>query len=141
MADDAPHMLAVTLSAAHLGNLERFQETSGIASRDAALALLLDIAFESVTATGRRFWDRPIAAAEAPIEQARILADRLLAEGHATAAAGLRHATAGERIGHALLEGLREACQTALTTIEALDPKTQLLAEELRLEIDKRLLK
>jgi hypothetical protein len=35
---------------------------------------------------------------------------------------------------------LRDACQFALTAIEALDPKTELMAEELRLEVDKRLL-
>jgi hypothetical protein len=72
-------------------------------------------------------------------ERARELAERLRAEGHHGAAEQIHHATMGERIGHALLEAVREACQTVLTTIEALDPKTQLLAEELRLEIDKRL--
>ncbi|MBV8915131.1 MAG: hypothetical protein JOZ05_19080 [Acetobacteraceae bacterium] len=73
------------------------------------------------------------------IDRARELADRLRAEGHQAAATHLHHATTGERIGHALLEAIREACQIVLTTIEALDPKTQLMAEELRLEVDKRL--
>ena len=98
---------------------------------------------EAATGTGRRFWDKPIApradGGDEAIGRAQALAERLRAEGHATAADRLHHATAGERLGHALLEGLREACQTVLTTIEALDPKTQLMAEELRLEIDKRL--
>ena len=67
------------------------------------------------------------------------LAERLRAEGHVEAAHRVEHATLGERIGDAMLDALRAACQFALTTIEALDPKTQLLAEELRLEIDKRL--
>ncbi|HYZ64908.1 MAG TPA: hypothetical protein VE650_20845 [Acetobacteraceae bacterium] len=73
------------------------------------------------------------------IERARELADRLRAEGHHEAAERLNRATLGERVGRALLEALREACQVVLTTIEALDPTTELMAEELRLEIDKRL--
>jgi len=75
-----------------------------------------------------------------PAAQARDLADRLHAEGHVEAAEQVHAATAGNRIGHALLEAVREACQIALTTVEALDPKTALLAEELRLEVDKRLM-
>ncbi len=73
------------------------------------------------------------------IERGRALAERLDAEGHAEAAERVHAATLGERIGDELLGALRAACQFALTTIEALDPKTELLAEELRLEIDKRL--
>jgi hypothetical protein len=38
-----------------------------------------------------------------------------------------------------LLLALREVCQTALTAIEAIDPATETMLEELRLEIDKRL--
>jgi hypothetical protein len=140
VAEDDLQPIEVRLNPEQLRNLERFQEARSIASRDAAVGMLLDIAFEAVTATGRRFWDRSIVA-DAPVDQARALAERLRAEGHATAADRLQTATAGERIGHALLEALREASQTVLTTIEALDPKTQLLAEELRLEIDKLLLK
>jgi hypothetical protein len=73
------------------------------------------------------------------IEQARELAERLRAEGHHGAAEQVHSAALGTRIGDALLEALREACQTVLTTVEALDPETTLMAEELRLEVDKRL--
>lgn len=73
------------------------------------------------------------------LDRARELADRLRAEGHDEAADHLVHATVGSRIGGELLDALRGACQFVLTTVEAIDPKTQLLAEELRLEIDKRL--
>src|SRR3954447_22690167 len=98
-----------------------------------------------VTGAERRFWDKPLIGPETSqtnadqLAQARELADRLRAQGHLAAAERVQHATAGARVGRALLEALREACQTALTTIESLDPPTQLLAEELRLEVDKRL--
>jgi hypothetical protein len=38
-----------------------------------------------------------------------------------------------------LLAALRETCQVALTAIEAIDPVSATLIEELRLEVDKRL--
>ena len=140
MADEPSQILQVRLSATQLANLARFQEERGIASQETAVALLLDIAFEAVSGTGRRYWDKPLSVSgEAPIGQARVLAERLRRQGHTAAAERLHAATAGERITRALLEALREACQTVLTTVEALDPATQLMAEELRLEVDKRL--
>lgn len=72
-------------------------------------------------------------------DRAAELAERLRSEGHLEAADRVEHATIGERIGDAMLDALRGALHFALTTIEALDPKTELMAEELRLEIDKRL--
>ncbi len=71
--------------------------------------------------------------------QARNLAEQLRAEGHHSAADRLEHASLGQRIGGELLAALREACEFVLTTVEALDPKTTLMAEELRLEVEKRL--
>lgn len=123
--------IAVTLTQSQLDKLDRFKTARGLASRDDALALLLETAFDSVDQVDQA----------APVDQARALADRLRAAGFTTEAERLHTATANHGLGHTLLETLREACQTILTTIEALDPKTQLLAEELRLEIDKRLLK
>ncbi|HTB42225.1 MAG TPA: hypothetical protein VK741_01270 [Acetobacteraceae bacterium] len=38
-----------------------------------------------------------------------------------------------------LLFALRETCETILTAIEAIDPVTQTMIEELRLEVEKRL--
>ena len=130
--------LQIEPSAAQLAMVDDFQRKMGQPSREAAILLLLDIALEAVTGTGRRFWDKPIVSAE-PIERARALTERLRAEGHHTAAERVEHATLGEQIGAELLDALRGAAQFALTTVEALDPKTQLMAEELRLEIDKRL--
>jgi hypothetical protein len=73
-------------------------------------------------------------------QQAQELAARLAAEGHHSAAEQMRDAVNGSYIGAALLQALRDACQFVLTALETLDPKTALLAEELRLEIDKKLL-
>lgn len=72
-------------------------------------------------------------------ERAEALAERLRAEGHHEAATRVEHATLGERLGDAMLDAIRGACHFVLTTIEAIDPKTELMAEELRLEIEKRL--
>ena len=140
MAGDTTIPIQFDVLAPQLELIERFQRENGLASRQDAVVLLLDIALEAVTGKGRRFWDRPLTdAGGAPVDQARALADRLRAEGHHAAAEQMQHATVGSRIGDAVLGGLREACQTVLTTIEALDPKTALMAEELRLEIDKLL--
>ena len=76
---------------------------------------------------------------EEELGQARVLADRLRAEGHEHAAERVEGATFGQRLGAELLDAVREACEFVLTTIEALDPKTTLMAEELRLEVEKRL--
>jgi hypothetical protein len=74
-----------------------------------------------------------------PTSRAKQLLARLRAEGHQSAADDVQKAITGPHLGTTLLHALREACQTILTAIEALDPKTQLMAEELRLEIDKKL--
>jgi hypothetical protein len=71
---------------------------------------------------------------------AQELVARLRAEGHLAAATKLENAIDGPKLGKELLHSLRDACQFVLTAIEALDPTTEMLAEELRLEIDKRLL-
>ncbi len=70
--------------------------------------------------------------------RAKALAERLRAEGHHEAAG--RVETAGTGVGAAVRHTLDDACQWVLTAIEALDPKTAAMAEELRLELDKRLL-
>jgi hypothetical protein len=40
--------------------IEAFQHKESLPSRARAIELLLDIAIETVTGTGRRFWDKPI---------------------------------------------------------------------------------
>jgi hypothetical protein len=76
-----------------------------------------------------------------PEESAERLA-RLLAEhGHPQHAHGLRRALArgAGGAGRAVLLALDEACQTLLSAVEAFDPETEGLIEELRLSIDRRL--
>jgi hypothetical protein len=41
--------------------------------------------------------------------------------------------------GALLLEGLRDVCQVVLTAIEAIDPVSATMVEELRLGVDSRL--
>lgn len=50
----------ISLSDAQLTAVDRFREDRKLASREAAVGWLLDIALESVTSTGRRYWDKPI---------------------------------------------------------------------------------
>ncbi|MBW4022996.1 MAG: hypothetical protein HIU92_07615 [Proteobacteria bacterium] len=84
---------------------------------------------------------------ETPATRARLLAERLRAEGHDTQAdhleatlAGHPEVTADAEAGHGFLHALRDACQTVLTAIEAIDPSSGTAIEELRLEVDKRLM-
>jgi hypothetical protein len=67
----------------------------------------------------------------------RHVAAQLEAKGHGTHAARL-HAVLNEA-GSNLLLGVRETCQTILTAIEAIDPVSASMVDELRLEVDKRL--
>jgi hypothetical protein len=80
---------------------------------------------------------------DSPATRARLLAERLRAQGHDTQADQIdatldQHADDG--FGHSFLHGLRDACQTILTAIEAIDPSSGTAIEELRLEVDKRLM-
>jgi hypothetical protein len=74
-----------------------------------------------------------------PINAAHRVADRLDERGHPQQADHLRAVLLDSRAGAALLAGLSEACQIILTAIEAIDPVSATFAEELRLEVDKRL--
>ena len=73
-------------------------------------------------------------------ERARVLANRLRAEGHDEAATRLEASLGGSAVGTAVRHTLDDVCQWLLTAVEALDPKTAAMVEELRLEVDKRLL-
>jgi hypothetical protein len=67
------------------------------------------------------------------------LIDRLREQGHHAEADRLAHHLTLHRAESGLLFALREACETVLTAIEAIDPVTQTMIEELRLEVEKRL--
>ena len=64
MSDSESSTPSITLDAAQLALVDQFQRDRALASRDAAIALLLDIAFEAATGRGRRFWDKPIVGQE-----------------------------------------------------------------------------
>jgi hypothetical protein len=73
---------------------------------------------------------------EKTINAARAVADVLDQRGHAEHAGQVRSALAH---GHPLRTALRDACQVVLTAIEAIDPVSATMVEELRLEVDARL--
>ena len=70
------------------------------------------------------------------IKAAREVADRLDQRGHKEHASRFRAALED---GHSLRTALRGACQVVLTAIEAIDPVSATMVEELRLEVDARL--
>ncbi|WP_145142939.1 hypothetical protein [Roseomonas gilardii] len=76
---------------------------------------------------------------EDAIAKTETLARHLREQDHHAEADRLQAAVQERKGGNAFLEGVREVCQTVLTALEAIDPKTELLAEDLRLEIDRRL--
>jgi hypothetical protein len=68
-------------------------------------------------------------------KQAEDTIQHLHEAGHPEEARHLEHAL-GTQIADALPLTLREACQTVLTAIEAIDPNTEMLLEQLRGKID-----
>lgn len=75
---------------------------------------------------------------EEPATSAERLAAQLARRGHPEHAHGLRRALAlgAER---AVLFALDETCQTLLSAVEAFDPETEGMIEQLRLSLDRRL--
>ena len=74
-----------------------------------------------------------------PRQQARNLIDRLRAQGHQAEADRLAHHLTAYTMERGLLLALLGACEILLTAIEAIDPVTQTMVEELRVEAEKRL--
>jgi len=74
-----------------------------------------------------------------PHRKAEEIIARLREQGQHDAAERLRHAIL-EPIETGMLRALREALQVALTAVEAIDPVTATMVEELRLEVDKDLI-
>jgi hypothetical protein len=75
---------------------------------------------------------------EKTVKAARSVADALDQRGHAEHAGRFRTALAH---GRPLRTALRDACQVVLTAIEAIDPVSATMVEELRLEVDALLVK
>ena len=74
-----------------------------------------------------------------PEQQTKSLIEHLRDSGHHAAADHLERQLSLHSVEHGLLFALREACETTLTAIEAIDPVTQTMIEILRLEVEKRL--
>jgi DNA-binding ferritin-like protein len=64
------------------------------------------------------------------------LVERLRTQGHHAAAEQLASVRTVER---GFLFAVREACETILTMLEAIDPVTQTMIEDLRLDVEKHL--
>ena len=73
------------------------------------------------------------------VKAAQHVADTLQQRGHASQAHAVRAVLGHSHAGSILLAALRDACQVVLTAIEAIDPVSATMVEELRLEVDKRL--
>jgi hypothetical protein len=73
------------------------------------------------------------------VKAAEHVADTLQQRGHATQAHAVRAVLGHSHAGSLLLAALRDVCQVVLTAIEAIDPVSATMVEELRLEVDKRL--
>ncbi len=80
---------------------------------------------------------RPMAPDSA--QQTRNLIERLRERGHPAEADHLNRQLSLHAVERGLLFALREACETILTAIEAIDPVSQTMIEELRLEVESRL--
>lgn len=76
---------------------------------------------------------------QGPVQQARKVVERLREQGHEAEAEKLARPLSMQGVERGLLFTLREACETVLTAIEAIDPVTQTMIEDLRLEVEKRL--
>lgn len=69
-------------------------------------------------------------------KKTRELIERLRAHGHQAEADHLTAQLAVHTVERSLLLALREACETLLTAIEAIDPVTETLIAQLRLEVE-----
>jgi hypothetical protein len=73
------------------------------------------------------------------VKSAHRVVDTLQQRGHAPQAHAVRAVLGRSHAGVVLLAALRDVCQVVLTAIEAIDPVSATMVEELRLEVDKRL--
>ena len=81
----------------------------------------------------------PVVMVDDPAGKTQALIDRLRERGYHAEADHLAHQRPTHLVERAFVFALREACETILTAIEAIDPVTQTLIEELRLEVENRL--
>jgi hypothetical protein len=72
-------------------------------------------------------------------DKALALAAELRQAGQTAPAESIEQALRFGPLAEGALHGLRAVCELVLTTLEAIDPKTEMMAEELRLEVEKLL--
>lgn len=72
-------------------------------------------------------------------DYARKLAEQLRQEGHTREATKLMRAAASQGESNLMLRAVDAVLQGLLTAVEAIDPKTMLMIEELRLSVDSAL--
>ena len=63
--------------------------------------------------------------------------ERLREQGHHAEADRLAHHLTARDVERGFLFALRETCETVLTALEAIDPVTQTMIEELRVDVEK----
>jgi hypothetical protein len=56
--------MQISVSASQAKMIEEFQKKESLPTRTMAIELLLDIALETVTSSGRRFWDKSLVKPE-----------------------------------------------------------------------------
>ena len=69
MSDVSLQPIEIMLSSGQIALLDDFQRAEGLPSQEATLKLLLEIAFETVTSTGNRFWDKRATPGNEPQRQ------------------------------------------------------------------------
>ena len=75
---------------------------------------------------------------ESDVEQrAQKVIERLREQGHHAEAARFAHHLTARDVERGFLFALRETCETVLTVLEAIDPVTQTMIEELRVDVEK----
>jgi hypothetical protein len=75
---------------------------------------------------------------ESDVEQrAQKVIERLQEQGHHAEAAQFAHHLTARDVERGFLFALRETCETVLTVLEAIDPVTQTMIEELRVDVEK----
>jgi hypothetical protein len=85
-----------------------------------------------------RSWTEEVMAVDAGRQSGELI-ERLRDLGHHCEADRLERHMPLQMAERGVLFALREACETILTAIEAIDPVTQTMIEELRLEVEKHL--
>jgi hypothetical protein len=77
--------------------------------------------------------------ADDPKQKAQDLVNRLRESGHDAEADQLARHLKVQAVERGFLFGVREVCETLLTAVEAIDPVTQTMILELRLEVESRI--